>query len=159
LNLREGEMNRLFQRVNYLLISMAFLIAAVATVITNNNFVSNHTYQSFVYIIIGFGILLSCMFIKSHWDNNNNISRLSRSIRHFENKHHVETLTRFEDGIQDGQVNIPRTHKSWFSEKFELISPITIIIPGLFILFWVLSLCLAIFYICKIDFIRIFYNI
>jgi hypothetical protein len=84
LRLREGELNRLFQRVNFFLISTAFLIAALATLITSKNFVESIPLQGFAYLLTVVGLSLSILFTASNYLNDRTIRKLWEKIKDIE---------------------------------------------------------------------------
>ena len=102
LQLREGEMNRLFQRVSFFLVSTAFLIAALVALINSVKFSSTIPLQVFAYLLIAVGLGLSVVFTLSNYIND----RIIRII--------WELIKDIESGKgPDGYV------VAWFHQKVE----------------------------------------
>lgn len=129
MTLREGEMDRLFQRINFILISMAFLIGAVAALLSLGHIQDSLSLKLFVILIIASGISLNIAFTVSNQFNNDNIGKLQKAIRGFENNNqNLRAFTQFAEGNHNGGV-------------FAGIGPvpITVLIPAGFIAFWFVS--------------------
>lgn len=127
MTLLDGELDRLFQRVNFILVSMAFLIGAVAALLTYTNLHQSLFLKIFVIFILFAGFALSLIFYKSNEINSTtNIKNLMDTITTFERAKGLYALK--SQGYR---------HIKWL-DRFGVV-PITVIIPIGFIGFWVLG--------------------
>lgn len=84
LQLREGEMNRLFQRVSFFLIGTAFLIAALVALVTSKGFAYSIPLNVFAYLLTSVGFGLSVLFTLSNYINDRIIRIIWELIKDIE---------------------------------------------------------------------------
>jgi hypothetical protein len=83
---REGELTRLFQRVNYFLIGTAFLVAPLVALFLSPYFLSSWSLLllASLLILVGFGV--SIVFTFSNYLNDRIIRMINKYIKDIENK-------------------------------------------------------------------------
>jgi len=82
---REGEMTRLFQRLNYFLIGTAFLISPIIILILSTNFRHSIGLILLAYLLILVGLGISLVFSVSNFLNDRIIRRIVKYIIKIEN--------------------------------------------------------------------------
>jgi hypothetical protein len=150
LQLREGEMNRLFQRVNYFLVGTAFLIAALVTLIVSTHFKDVFALQLFAYLLTSVGLGLSVLFTFSNYINDRLIRIIWELIKNIEVGKGPESsvITWFhgevENDIKSLIIKLIHDLCVVFTHPFSIVKnsksvsvPYTWLIPFGFVFFWI----------------------
>lgn len=166
---RDGELSRLFQRVNYFLIGTAFLIAPLVALFLSQSFVGSLGLILFAYLLIVTGIFLSVLFTVSNYLNDVIIRRIIRYIQALEqgtNNDPAFVSWLFND-ITRGNLDFSPFVKVFWGDLWDAIrhpavatnpndprrgrtAALTWLIPFYFVIFWsivgiglIIVLCVA----------------
>jgi disulfide bond formation protein DsbB len=108
LQLRDGEVDRLFQRVNFFLIGTAFLIAALVSLVIAKNFADSEPLVVFAYLLTSVGLGLSILFTISNYVNDRTIRKLWDMIQDIEagNVPHPGVVTNLMEKAENDKLGI-----------------------------------------------------
>jgi len=161
IQLREGEMNRLFQRVSFFLVGTAFLIAALVALITSKSFADSIPLKVFAYLLTSVGFGLSVLFTVSNYINDRIIRIIWELIKDIEagNLPSPSVIIWFNKKIEkDGQLP-PKFILKLFHDLCNALGhpfpdgktsehisvPHTWLIPLGFVLFWIGAIIISSF--------------
>jgi hypothetical protein len=148
LQLREGELNRLFQRVSFFLVSTAFLIAALVALVTSKSFSNSIPLNVFAYMLTSIGLILSIMFTIANYLNDMVIRKIIELIKDIAADNLPKaSIGRFYELIKNDKPGPMKLLGKFCCDLFKVFSNLTSateitaphvwLIPFLFVFFWV----------------------
>jgi len=159
MKLRDGDLDRLFQRVNFFLISTAFLIGALAVLLTYKSFSDSLALKIFAILLTVAGLGLSIFFTFTNYLNDLVIRKISQFIIEIEELKPVRQEG--PDVLREiyRRVKASNHCKKQFIRRFfcdlvasfknpsdpkERVAPHTWILPFLFSFFWIVAIVVVV---------------